>query len=600
MYMNIIDAQSFKIRSILVLLIAGLSVWFFIMVAGRYALRPKADANSVSVSFNPASVSIPVNESKTVNFSMVTQERAGILGMDLNFAISGPIKISQSQDVISSVESAVFTTLIKTDSRFGYTTVAKGDLPETVSIPIDIRCTGLGQATVSVNVDSTQIIGSMTGASYTLKDPNTLSINCGGVGTFASGAPLSLTMTQKDTNIAVNQPTVVEVVLQAEDGTTNISAFTLEFAVNSAEIDIVDVSPPVVGVGTAGTGTKPNDKVSIFTAPSASCTVDTDCPQLCITCVPKCVNGQCTDSSATQPNPTGAPPGGGGGGGGGAGQAEMEKILHEFDPATGKIKLTYTFSGPDSAIPNSVAFHMILKGKKQGELPINVLKASVTGNIEGDEYTVNAPAGKLLVGTQGTGTGVQVGSPTGAPVEITLNLTLHFQGISVKPSRLTSIPVRIGLDNDAFNKPEFTEGTFVADSEGNWTGTVSLNAPAGDGYRILIKGPYHLQKRICDKDPKDLNPEGAVDEGAYNCARGNISLKEGEQDFDFSEVANLVGDLPDQDGILNSNDIILCRKSIGDTSQEALQNADINMDGGVNVMDCSLILTSATKRHDEK
>jgi len=109
---------SYKIRSIILLLSAALAVWFFIMAANRFAIRPKADENSVSTQFNPGSMTVDVESSRPFLFSIATVAGSGINGIDAVFNVVGPIKLRQTQEIASSSTETTFTSLIKTTNRF--------------------------------------------------------------------------------------------------------------------------------------------------------------------------------------------------------------------------------------------------------------------------------------------------------------------------------------------------------------------------------------------------------------------------------------------------------------------------------------------------
>ena len=69
--------------------------------------------------------------------------------------------------------------------------------------------------------------------------------------------------------------------------------------------------------------------------------------------------------------------------------------------------------------------------------------------------------------------------------------------------------------------------------------------------------------------------------------------------FDFTGIYLLVGDLPEQDGIVNSYDISLVRNLIGKTDVASLRQADLNLDGAVNAQDYSLVIAALSVRQDE-
>jgi hypothetical protein len=184
---------------------------------------------------------------------------------------------------------------------------------------------------------------------------------------------------------------------------------------------------------------------------------------------------------------------------------------------------------------------------------------------------------------------------------VSLNLKLKFQGIQKKPiDSLGAMNIRVtAVDESDGSKHEGT-GSFTPDDKGIYTGTVpiALTINPGEGpsktYKILVKGPQHVQKKVCDAKPTETVG------GVYQCDKGTITLNSGSNDFDFTGIYMLVGDLPEQDGIVNSYDTSLVLNSIGKTDLETLKIADLNRDGIVNFQDFSLVIAALSVRSDEQ
>jgi len=179
---------------------------------------------------------------------------------------------------------------------------------------------------------------------------------------------------------------------------------------------------------------------------------------------------------------------------------------------------------------------------------------------------------------------------------VILNLRLRFQGIFQKPKNSSPIVVKVKLTNARTEfQTDYQTATFTVDDNGIWRGRVAFsNVAPGDQYTLYVKGPKHLQKRICDNDPSENYP------ATYNCNQGRIILREGENNLDLSKIILLIGDLPDQDGIVNSYDISLVRNNLGRSDEEALRLADVNFDDIVNTQDYSLIIAALSIRLDEQ
>lgn len=188
------------------------------------------------------------------------------------------------------------------------------------------------------------------------------------------------------------------------------------------------------------------------------------------------------------------------------------------------------------------------------------------------------------------------GSPTATPVtsgNVTLNLKLKFQGIVAKPpDAANSMPVRVKLVGPT--NADYQTGTFTSDGSGVWSGNVSFNNTTGSGYKVYVKGPKHLQTKICDPTPTETAPI------TYHCSTGAITLAAGANNFDFSGIVQPVGDLPQQDGVINSYDISLIRNNLDKKDAATLALCDLNLDGICDSQDYSLIIAALSNRGDQE
>ncbi len=163
------------------------------------------------------------------------------------------------------------------------------------------------------------------------------------------------------------------------------------------------------------------------------------------------------------------------------------------------------------------------------------------------------------------------------------------------PPGYNSFNVKITLSGGALGDATQSQpAVFTSDQSGIWTGNVSFNAPAGTGYKVLVKGPKHIQKRVCVNNP--LETYG----GTYRCSdQGLITLQNGQNKLDFSKILQLVGDLPNQDGVIDSYDIAYMRTNLGSSNPQVLSTADLNLDGIVDTQDYALLIASLTIKYDE-
>lgn len=170
--------------------------------------------------------------------------------------------------------------------------------------------------------------------------------------------------------------------------------------------------------------------------------------------------------------------------------------------------------------------------------------------------------------------------------DINLKMRLKFQGINRRPrNEFNKLRVKITLISEQKSINLVKQGEFISDDRGVWYSSIGFSGVSLDGiYRILIKGEKHLQKKVCDLRPKEINP------GSYLCLGEKITFNRGDNDVDFSGITLLVGDLPPQDGVLNSYDSSFVYNNIGKKHPEILQKADLDLDGVISARDYSLIV----------
>lgn len=173
-----------------------------------------------------------------------------------------------------------------------------------------------------------------------------------------------------------------------------------------------------------------------------------------------------------------------------------------------------------------------------------------------------------------------------------LNLKLKLQGVS-ESTKITPLQkFKITLGNSEKNKHQKTVDLKLADDY-TFTGEVGFDDIAiGDNFRLLIKGPKHMQKRFCTLTPKGEDYSCKKDEG--------FTLVAGKNEADLSAVPLLSGDLPEQDGLLDAEDVGSLLKCIAKPNKECIKITDLNYDGVTLGNDLSLMFaTMATTYEDD-
>lgn len=194
--------------------------------------------------------------------------------------------------------------------------------------------------------------------------------------------------------------------------------------------------------------------------------------------------------------------------------------------------------------------------------------------------------------------------PTSPPPDgdISVIIRLKFQGVQQANNANMRIPVKITVAGGVLPRPISKTIDFQPDTgfrNGVWVGTLdmSVNAPPAGGaypsYKMFIKGPKHLQKRICWNYPEETFP------GTYRCGdEAFIYLDQEFNEVDLTRIIQLVGDL-DQDGVVTSADISRIANNLGSTDPAVVAKADVNFDGVVNALDYSLLIASLSVKYDE-
>lgn len=202
--------------------------------------------------------------------------------------------------------------------------------------------------------------------------------------------------------------------------------------------------------------------------------------------------------------------------------------------------------------------------------------------------------------TSPTTTGSSSASGATSTGSVTLALKIALQGITKKPANSNSINVQIKLGGGGLSSPTaYQTVPFTVNDEGVWSGQATFpNIVGRGGYRVYVKGPKQLQKKICDSVPTESKA------GGYHCADGNITLKSGTNTLDFSKIVILSGDVPEnegkQNGIIDSYDTTVIRQNLGTAEPSKLAIGDLNFDNIVDSQDYSIVLQALSIKYDEE
>lgn len=177
--------------------------------------------------------------------------------------------------------------------------------------------------------------------------------------------------------------------------------------------------------------------------------------------------------------------------------------------------------------------------------------------------------------------------------DMAIKLKLRFQGIVQPPAaQYNSLKVKVAVGGGGLTSLRETTATFVATEGFTWEGTAYFNGiPEGNSYYLLIKGQKHLQRKICEIDASKVKDD---ENGFYTCTdyvESFVPLKKGENNFDLTALYQPAGDLPingQQDGVIDSLDLVYLRSRLGSKNAADFPTADLNLDAIIDSQDHSL------------
>lgn len=211
-------------------------------------------------------------------------------------------------------------------------------------------------------------------------------------------------------------------------------------------------------------------------------------------------------------------------------------------------------------------------------------------------------------------------------VSVIKSIKVKFQGVipvgGRRPSEdpLNSEVSIVGPNGSQTTRADFFAFATVKDTAGNdvwlWEAR-DVTFPkfqSASTYKVFIKGPKHLQKKICENNPTESR------EGGYVCSDGNIQITENAE-LDFTDIYLLAGDIPfgggnnqsnatsgalgGQDRIVDSVDITYLRSALKrsqDERKEVQLNriGDLSLDAIVDAQDYQLAIYSLGFKYDDQ
>jgi hypothetical protein len=236
---------------------------------------------------------------------------------------------------------------------------------------------------------------------------------------------------------------------------------------------------------------------------------------------------------------------------------------------------------------SNIILKLNFKGKKAGDgnIKLNLEKSLVVGTAINNYFVLESNVNSAKISIIN-------------PIKTYLfNIKIKLQGVINPTVENKQIKTELILERaDSFGAPVKKEFNFKFIDNGIFIGNENFNLALDDdvSYFVYINLDKHLEKKFCDIQPKESSL------GKYDCSTANIFIKEGENNFDFSNVYILAGDLDPKDNVINSYDVALVFNNLGKKDKQALEKADVNYDGIVDSQDYSLLIAALSVKSDEE
>ncbi len=157
-----------------------------------------------------------------------------------------------------------------------------------------------------------------------------------------------------------------------------------------------------------------------------------------------------------------------------------------------------------------------------------------------------------------------------------LGLKIKFQCINQKPAKDSPQKTKVKIAPQSGQSVEIPNTYFYPLNDGFYFGVIYPEETLLDSTAtsaIYVKGPKHLQRKF-----------------------DNLTLTAG-QTLDLTTKILEAGDLPTQDGKVDRSDYDTLVSKISEPYSE---NYDLNMDGGINMVDVSCLIDTLSVKYEEE
>ncbi len=266
----------------------------------------------------------------------------------------------------------------------------------------------------------------------------------------------------------------------------------------------------------------------------------------------------------------------------------IKQVAHSLSKTNSRI--AYIINSPQNNLPKKIDLYIKVKGTTTGQAKITLdYNNSQVLNGRGDLLKIN-PNQEATYSLNLNESSKEFINPSTLPPPnypdntALVDLKLKLFGAQNQPQNLKALAVAVGRVGETKYETEPHEFNLVPNSDGTFSGTAAFpNFKDGTKFSLMIKVDKYLLKRICNSDASESKPAG------YTCTDPSLTIKRGLNNFDFSNVSLLPGDLGLTDGILNGYDLSLVRNNLSKNTPEAVALADLNYDNQVDEKDLNII-----------
>ncbi len=249
-------------------------------------------------------------------------------------------------------------------------------------------------------------------------------------------------------------------------------------------------------------------------------------------------------------------------------------------------EISYIFNSPQSTLPETINIYAKVEAATAGSGKISAdYQNSQSINGAGNIFPI-LPYSVNIISHNGQSSPDFINSSTlpkpQYPADTAfLNVTFNLFGALNANGNLKAAAVAVGRIGDEKFETNAQEFELTPLGKGLFKGRVAFpNFRDGNKFSLMIKADKFLLKRICS-----LEAEKEI--GAYRCSDPSLTIKKGENSFNFSGISLLPGDLGLTDGYINGYDLALIRNNLN--NHTASPTADVNFDGQVNKKDLDIV-----------